>query len=823
MNQIRPIVKLISVLILVASLLPLAAPPAQAQAAGLTMTAHAAYDGYFKYGEWLPVWVELSNQGQNMNAEVRIQVTGSQGSTIFSAPVELPSGSRKRFPVYALANNFSRELEVRVVNRGQTVASQKVAVRPQPNITYMIGLIAPERGALSLVSGIQLPDQNRPKVIADLSLADLPERVEGLRSFDTLIINNIDTSQLSTAQAGAIESWVQLGGRLVLGGGASAAQTFAGLPESLRPVRLQGTIEVEPDITGSLAEYAGADPILTPGPYLAAVGQPVSGEAGGGRLMAGSDGLPLVYERLVNSGNVIFVAFDLAGVPFNGWAGTQSFWETLLGPGSSYPQNMPFDISIRQMRANQLYYSISNIPSLDLPSVQSLSFLLIFYILMVGPINYFVLRWRQRLHLAWLTIPAITILFTAGAFGLGYAMRGTDLVLNQIALIEARPGGTANVNSFMGLFSPRQQSYEINVFGEGLVSPMSGYDMNSWGPGGMTAGGGEMVFIQGQPSRIQGLTVNQFSMQSFMAEDTWQNFGAINGSLEMRGDTLVGWVRNDTQQVLKDVVVAFQNRYVRLGDMQPGQEANVDLGLGNLTGDRFGPPLSYRIFQENNFSGRYSREMELKTNILNSVLDSGVPWSKLVSSSSTAGGFAQPSNLIAFGWIDTAPPEVEVSNNRITRTTTALVYSGLSYRLSVDGQISLPVGMIPGSVVSMPRDSGTCGPNGTASVHMGAGEAEFEFLVPAEIREAQIRTLKLNLWRDSGDWNLPDVSLYDWQAQGWTTIQAPIQGVNVIQNAGAYVGPYGEVRVRLASANNMYSCHYLDLGLDADQVTGSGG
>jgi hypothetical protein len=403
-------------------------------------------------------------------------------------------------------------------------------------------------------------------------------------------------------------------------------------------------------------------------------------------------------------------------------------------------------------------------------------------------------------------------------------MRGTDLVLNQIALIEAKPGGTATVSSFLGLFSPRQQSYEIKVFGEGLVSPMTGYDANSWNPGGVTTAGGEMVFVQGQPARIQGLTVNQFSMQSFMSEDTWRDFGAITGTLEMQGEAMVGTVRNETQVVIEDVVVAFQNRFVRLGDLQPGKEAIVDLALGNLPTDRFGPPLSYRIFQENNQNGQLTRESELKTNILNSVFDSGVPWNKLVASSSFAGSTQQSATLLVFGWIDQAPPEVEVSDNRITRTTTALVYSALDYSFAKDGRISLPVGMVPGTVISMPRDSGSCGPNGTASVHMGPGDAEFEFQVPAVAMEAEVQTLKLNLWRDSGgEFGFPAVSVWDWQAENWTNIQAPIQGTNVIQNAMPYIGPFGQVRVKLSSDNNVYSCHYIDMGLEAEQVAGSGG
>ncbi len=789
------------------------------------MQASAAYNGYFKYGEWLPVWVELENQSGDVEGEVRIQVSGSQGITVFAAPVSLPAGSRKSFPIYVLPNNFSRELQVNLISQEKVLVSQKVSVRPQPNISYFIGMVSPERGALGLLNSVKLPGQERPKVVVDVSLAELPERVEGLRSFDTLILNNVDTSQITPQQASTLQDWVQLGGRLVLGGGSGAQQLFSGLSQTLLPVQLAGTVEIDTEAAQSLSQFAGGSEIRVPGPYVVAVGQPA-----GGQILAGSENLVLVSERTVGSGAVDFVAFDLTAAPFNGWPGTQTFWETLLGPGAVYPENMPFDVSVRQMRANSLQYALSNIPALDLPSIQGLSLLLVIYILIVGPVNYLILRWRQQMHLAWVTIPVITVLFTAGAFSIGYLMRGNDLILNKVSLVEVQPGGSASVTSFLGLFSPRQQSYEIAVEGEGLASPMSNYDSGPWGPNtGTVAGTSEMAFIQGEPTVIRGLTVNQFSMQSFMSEDTWNNFGELAADLQMKGDVLTGTVRNETAYKLTDVVVAFQSRFVRLGDLTPGQEVQVDLGLGSLQSDRFGPPLSYRLYLEPTSGGSIPRSAELKSNIVSSVIDNDMGGFKGMLDSRmpvpTGMGTSEGNrSVLILGWLDQSPPEVTVKNNRLSQQTTALVFSALDFHLPDKGPLSLPLGMIPGDLTQIPSDGGTCGPTGTASIHMGTGTAEFAFQLPKEVIGAQIRSLKLNLWRDSGgDWGTPEIAIWDWSSNAWVAIQEPIQGINVIQDANAYVNENGQVKVRLTSNSNIYACNYLDMGLEADRPTESGG
>ncbi|NLG96946.1 MAG: hypothetical protein GX491_06255 [Chloroflexi bacterium] len=794
-------------------------PAASAQADQPQMTVTPAYSGYFKYGEWLPVWIELENQGRDLDGEVRVQVSGSQGTLVFAAEVSLPSGSRKQFPIYVLPNNFSRELQVRLVSGGKTVATQKVTVRPQPNITFMAGILAPERGAISLLNGIHIPGQERPKVLVDLTLAELPDRAEALRSFDLLIINDIDTSNLSAEQAEALESWVHQGGHLVIGGGSSAQQVTAGLPESLLPLRVTGTVETGSEDLTELSEIAGS-PVLLEGPFVIA-----RGEAVNSATVIGEADLPLVQERAAGAGVVDFVTLDLAGVPFSGWPGTQALWETLVSSRAVYPEYLPFDVSPRQFRAQSLTYALSNIPTLDLPSIQGLGVLLSIYILVVGPLNYLFLRWRKKMQLAWVTIPVLTVLFTAGAFGIGYAMRGSDLVLNKIAVVSIQPGGDAEVTSYMGLFSPSQTSYEVLVDGEGLVSPMTGYDGNPWNSAAMPVSGSEMVFVQGQgkPSRVKGLTVNQWSMQSFMSEGSWPGFGELTGDLSIDNETLVGFVRNETGYTLTDVVVTVQGRFARLGDMAPGEEKEVSLGLSNLQSDRFGSPLSYRLFYEpaNARGGMPSREAELKSNIVSGVLEN---YSVKRSVNKLSPAVGATGSITVFGWMKEAPPAVEVANSGLSQQATVLVHTTLDFQTTKDGYMILPPGLVPGVITELPVNGGTCGPTGVTSVYMGRGEAHFEYQIPASLDNFQVDTLKLAFWRDSGgQWVMPDISLYKWTEDAWIAIQEPIEGTNIIKDASDYVNENGIVRVKMSTENDTFGCIYLDMGVEAHSLTGRGG
>ena len=114
-------------------------------------------------------------------------------------------------------------------------------------------------------------------------------------------------------------------------------------------------------------------------------------------------------------------------------------------------------MSLRQLRMDNMYYPLSNQPSLDLPSIRGIGILLLIYIILVGPVNYLVLRGIKKLHLAWVTIPILTVLFTGGAFGTAFLMRGNDILVNSISMIDLYPDGSASLDSFVGVFSPSRK------------------------------------------------------------------------------------------------------------------------------------------------------------------------------------------------------------------------------------------------------------------------------------------------------------------------------------------------------------------------------
>ncbi|NOG49686.1 MAG: hypothetical protein HND48_09765 [Chloroflexi bacterium] len=68
-----------------------------------------------------------------------------------------------------------------------------------------------------------------------------------------------------------------------------------------------------------------------------------------------------------------------------------------------------------------------------------LAFLLA-YVVLIGPVNYFILSRIGRREFAWLTVPGLIAVFTIAAWVTGFNLRGTDVTLSRLSVIESWPG-----------------------------------------------------------------------------------------------------------------------------------------------------------------------------------------------------------------------------------------------------------------------------------------------------------------------------------------------------------------------------------------------
>jgi hypothetical protein len=536
---------------------------------GLTMEAHVLLDGHARAGQWMAIDVHLTNSGPAVTGELRL-AGGAQGRTRFSTPVDLPTQSDKVYRMYVQPPAFGRDLAISLVDGDSTVATTKAAFTLHDATQLVVGVVAERPG--DIIGGLDLlPNQNNlaPLTVA-LGTADLPERVQAWNTLDRLIWQDTDASRLSPEQLDALRGWVAGGGRLVIVGGTSGPSSLSALPDTLLPYRPTTTTDVAPSSLGGLLGEIPAGAADVPA---------LSGTLAAGRAMAAIGDQVVAAERTYGSGSVTIIGFD----PTADWMADtkigEGLWRRLLPARSSGGPIFSDD--------SQIVSAASQLPSLALPPVGGLIALLGAYILLIGPVNYIVLRRLDRREWAWVTMPILIVAFAAGAYGFGSLLRGSELIINEVAIVRGAPGatdGTAQV--YLGVFSPSRGTYQLRVAGGALLSsPMSG---DFFGGDGTSA---SLDVLQGEPARIRDLGVGFGSLRTVRAESA-VTVPLIEADIRLEDRRLKGTVRNASNETLLKPAVVLGGTVATLKDLAPGASASIDVAIA--TG-QFGQQLSDQI------------------------------------------------------------------------------------------------------------------------------------------------------------------------------------------------------------------------------------
>jgi hypothetical protein len=744
--------------------------PVAAQDTGLTMRVTVGFDGYCNSGTWCPVYAVLSNEGVDVEGELRVAVRGAGGGTepvMYARQVVLPAHSRKAYFLYLPPAGVSSSLPtVQLLSGKKVLLSERAAVVWLDERDRLYGVAGSNPSALNFLSDVA-PAGGRAAV-AHLSLEALPPDPLGWEALDVLILNDLDTAALSGGRRRALETWVAHGGHLVVGGGAGVARTVAGVADLL-PVTVGGTRSVD-DLWGlgerldapvAVSSYAVAQADLRDGQVL--IEQ--SDEQGD---------LILLARCTRGAGKVDFLAFDAGLNPFPHWDDNVRLWKFVVGPGAAGTRLL----TVRN--GHGAYEAINAIPGLELPSTLYILAFMLVYTLLIGPVNYLILRKLDRRELAWLTIPALVVGFAACAYVTGFQTRGSAAIVHRLAAVYVPEGArVGRVSQVVGLFSPRRTNYDVWV-AEAGVSEI---------PGDYYGGPIEQplyIIEAAEGSTVANLRVDVGGIQPFLAEG-YVDVPGVEADLRLiesaaGGLRLEGTVRNG-EVPLKEVVLIVGDDEQRLGDLEPGQVTSIGVVIGSSL-----PPsedMPERILGPGSYWG--DRSLYRRYQFLQALFPYGEP-------ALTGAG------VYLAGWAEEeAPLLVEVVERPGLRTSTvetALYIHALTVaELEIGGPVTIGPGLIERQVVDT-RGRVEVWPHG---FHMEPeAEVVFRFTVWPGVTIGQIDELVLDL-QGSGYGSTsrpPVISLWNRNSEDWDRLDVG-WGQHSISNAGAYVASPGEVLLRL--------------------------
>ena len=818
----------ITALLFALGLLSTGFAPAPQSSASVRLSVNVGFDGYFRENAWVPVFVNVSNEGASISGELRVRTPGS-GLT-FAAPLELPTQSRKLVTLYVTLSSSDQNIQVQLTQNNILVAQAGGAVRAMQRPDVLFGVVTES------TSGSVRLDQVRPfageSIQAYLSIEQLPAQVEALRALDALFIGDADTGRLSPAQRQALADWVLGGGHLLIGGGPSWQRTAAGLGDLL-PVTVDGMVTVEG--LDALAAYVGRAGTIRAAPVVVTTG---AARAGAEVLLAlpqGERRIPLLVRARHGQGVVDYLAADPMTTPLAAWPHLGEVWIALLTSVDQRPSwGSGFGVAADSWARAQ---NAAEVIPFALPPSGMIAGFLAVYVLLIGPLNYLVLRRLKRRELAWLTIPLMIVLFSVVAYLTGFGLRGTRAIVNRLSVVQVWPdAGRAQVQGLIGLWSPFRTTY--------TVSAPEGYTLRPIPASGALAGLSTTRIDQGTAFTARDVPVNIGSVQAFVTQGFIDDPPALAADVTLtplRGtDEAVarGAVANHSDFALEDAVILVRGNAWALGTLAPGEERAFSVTLPGHSDDApIGAPpaslgLDYRYdARGSHYFGRTVRGDALTVqNILGLPAEPSSPSIQLDAARSaerdremrrrnmllnalvhemhpTAG---RGNNVFLAAWGRQAPVDVSLAGAEYTTIDSTLYLFQLPVTVDAPSQ---PVVIAPHEMSWVLSEASTRRdliPYSTArtSYYASAGtfmlsiddRVGFRFTPLPGSRPAHVTGLSVNLSAPSNA-PLPGVALWDWTAGDWQVV-AVDWGRNFIAGASRFVGPASAVEVLVFNPND---------------------
>ncbi|MHB0955658.1 MAG: hypothetical protein ACYC6N_18650 [Pirellulaceae bacterium] len=595
---------------------------AGASAAGPSITdVSIGLGGKFKVGYWTPVRITIQGGDTDFAGQVELVAPDSDDvSTRFiqgaGDSLQVPGGGQWVGWRYMKLGKIRGN--VKVVLRaadGSISSEQNVAhVSPEPSMWQWIVTIGPEVGVeqaavfLARVRGEKLMTSQL------LQPEQFPDRWFGYEGVDVLLLSTGTTSpaeQLSAAQTDALLRWLQLGGRVVYSAGRRAPELFRE-EHPFYPLR-PGTWQENDTYwkASGLENYARAAERLTSNDeaplalFTDLRGKVICFEGAGG-----ANDRAMVVQYPVGFGEVTYLALDLEQGPLAQWAARPRLLARLLQTRSEEEDSAIGSEGLGQMThlgyddiAGQLRSALDQYSHVTLVQFSWIAGLLVLYILLVGPLDYFGLHRLSRPQWTWVTFPLIVVAFCLLAIWLSQRWKGNRVEVNQMDIVDVDlEQGTVRGTSWANVYSPRATRLDLDLVPQPAASATQPPEvLLSWnglpgaGLGGMNtttamdilddeytiryepAAAGSRPENQ-RPNAVTGLPIQTSATRGLMAR--WRTTAAQLKSSDLylaEGGLLAGSVVNPLEVELSHCRVYFENwAYPLERRLGPGEAADLE-------------------------------------------------------------------------------------------------------------------------------------------------------------------------------------------------------------------------------------------------------
>lgn len=784
----------------------------------IQLSAEAGFQGHFRGGQWTPIRVTVANSGPEVTGQLSIVTGGTFGTAkaSFNVPVELPTGSNKVLFVYAVFQRDALQAQINLVDTNNLILSTATAplfAAADADSLYVVINGAPA-GSIDLTA---VHDPTATAFQADWPIDALPIQVEGWQDINGLLLTDTDTGKLSVEQTNALTDWVLNGGHLIVTGGPDWQKTSAGLSKLL-PMQVNGTVTLEAlDILAPFTDQI-SDAAALRGSVIVAQGTLTSDA----RALATQGNTPLVVRRTLGSGTVDYLTFDPNLEPFRSWSARPALWLALLPTAQGRP-----GWSEGVVNSSAADQAASLALGLNFPDVVEVASFLGLYILLIGPLNYLILRRLRRLEWAWFTIPALIVVASVAAYATGFNLRGSLPILSRLSIVQVWPDAArARVDGVVGLASPRRTQYDLTV-DPGMTVRALNPDATNTFSSNLT----NTQIVEGTRYTLQQVSVDAGLTASFAIGGVIPA-PALDGTATLQigtdGHTVVqGQVHNGSDHPLTQALVLFLNTPFSIGTLGPDESRPFSFTINDTSyavpargsqtnnapgnGNALYPLMQLINSGDVTNSGQIINNLGLRATVRRQAFLTG-----MIDNADQGAG--RGTNVYLIGWDSVSPFSTAIDDSsRASFNEEDTTLYAIKLRTSIGlapGQTTMRLApayfqWVPiDTTLGIPMTAG--GPYSTTpySIYVNASQpAEFQYELLPGIQLSSVSALSILASTQSSAQSF-SLSLWDWQAGQWSNLNVPGDSgtymVTALADLARFVGPGGTIRVQAVSTEQVH-------------------
>lgn|GEM_PF-1211010 len=774
------------------------------QAAGaINMKAEAGLGGYARNGQYIPVQIMIENQGKTVSGRLELKAMGGDAMVVYQRKVSLANGARKRINMYLPRGN-NNPYSIELISGEQKLASARLRLTMLPPAEVSAGILAADPSALKSLESAKFPSPGQHLTTITLKPEEIPEQSLCLNSLDIMVLDNFSSRSLTDKQFNSIEKWTRNGGLLVLVGGPGWQKTFSAIPSALLPVRINGSAQVQ-GLSG-LQDLAGSSP---GGAMVISKARVIRGET-----LAASNGIPLIVQRTVGLGDVLYLAFDIGQKSFEKWEGSTALWSQLLNrtdphqvisAGANQDENFSY---------NNVPGILRNFPGVGMPNTKTLAVVLVLYVLVLGPGIYLLLKKMDRRDLGWIAIPLLALVLFSLTYAAAFKGKDRDVFVNVVSLLSLQQDGQSGyLSSYIGVFAPTHTNFDLKMPGDQVLSVGSNGEngmVRHYGPYGPIPSTRENVIMARVEQSDQPLVSfgesSRWSLRSLQTERIVDKSGRIEARLLCNEGKITGTLTNNTPYYLTGSVIFNQYCRQRIGNLRPGQSTSIDI-----------PPNA--IYRGSGMIGRVSetypvnwpRGMHYRSdraaNLTNNMLELAFNSKQLVQAP-----------LTFIGYTSEAPRERIIESQSNSTFYSTIILAPLDVATVKQGQAEILPGLIQGYV------SGFTGRNIYINIwgtQVDAGMITYQMDLPFPAEGLDIESFRLLV--ETGDFAQAQnmkIKVLNHASGEWENLRYNPQGIELPQ-AKKYINRDGAIKVQVGTDTNI-QVNGVSLKMKGKYLSGQG-